>query len=273
MLRYDPYDSQARLIQATAPGAAADQQLQALRLAIRNTCVNPNFAQGFTQFSQDPTARPLMGRWMADADAALRLPEPARWSDPLALETLRIAVVVAGQQGRFAEAKERATQAATLLKHLAADPWRNRPEAVEIEVYLDQAWFVWLSQPEAMRDLADALERYLRDQPEQSVGTYSRRMAGHFLAMLRLAQGQLDDANRALYLADPMIRPEAMQRLKGLGYARLVTLRSARVPPREAQTWASLGTALLGEAAWKQAVEAAASRGAAPWWLGVMAAE
>jgi len=270
-LRYDPYDYEARLTQASYPGTTASEQMQAARLAIRNTCINPNFARMMGQVAQDPAAADQMARWMADAARALQQPEPARWPDPLALESLRIAVVLAGRQGRLTEALELAGQAVALARHLAGDPWRNRPEEVVTEVYLDHAWFHWLLQPEEMQQNLEALHAHLLRLPEPSKGSFSRMMTGQFVAMLWLAHDQPARAEQALRMGDPAARPETIQTSMGLACARLVALAGSRPWPQREKTWSDRGIALLGQDGWRRAVEAARLRGLAPWWFGVLA--
>jgi hypothetical protein len=272
-LASDPYDLKARLMQASYPAATAAEQMQAARFAIRNASIAPVIARLVAQAAPDPAAQQLQSRWMTDAAAALQQNDPAKWVDPLALESLRLAVLIAGLQNQVAAAQEYANQAAALLKQLAADPLRNRLETVEVEVHLDQAWFGWLLRPEGAGEQAETLERHMRGLSSGVVGTYSHKMAGQFVAMLRLSQGQPDEASRALHMIDRTMPRANVERMKGLAYARLVPLVGSRTPAAQVQAWSQQGRFLLGEAGWRQAVEAAGARGAAPWWFGVLVQE
>jgi hypothetical protein len=269
-LHYDPYDSWARMAQASYPDAKPADQLQAVRFAIRNDCINPSVARSVAQAAEDREAGQLLNSWLTDAKQALRQPEPARWADPLSAESLRLAVVLAGERGQPAEALDLAGQAAALLKYLSTDSRRSRVETVDMEVYLDLAWFEWLLEPKASPDCVQSLEKHLWELSAGCQDTYSFRMAVQFVTMLRLSQDRVDDARRALYLGNQAIQPQVVRRSLGVAYARLVALAGPRASPKQVQMWTRRGSALLGEVAWKQVLAGASSGRDVAWWSGVL---
>ena len=273
-VRYDPYDREARLVQASMPGVTPTEQMQFLRLAIRNVSITGHIAHMISQAAQEPASQQLLTQWMAHAEQALQQPDPAAWSDPLSLESLRIAVVLAGHQGKPADAYGLANKAATLCRYLSADPYRHRLETVEMEVYLDQTWFGWLLRPDAARANLAVLESHLRDLVRGPTESFSEKMAAQFAAMLWLSQGPDADNGKkamlALYMSNPSADGPVLRRMTALAYARLVALVGPRVPPAQAEAWTREGRRLLGENLWNQVVHAAAAQGPAPWWFGIL---
>lgn len=269
-LQYDPYSAEARMLLASQRGVGGLEQLRLLRPALRNASVNPRLARMIVEAAQDGSSQPQLTEWMTAAQAALWQKDPARWSDPLALETLRLLTVVAAQQGRLAEAQERSNQAMSLVEALASDAWRNRLETVQMEVVLDMAWFGWLNQPEEAQRHARALDAYLAGQWTGATDTFSQRMAAQLAAILWLSQGSVERARQALFRSDPTIRPETMKMQEAQAWARLVSLMESRVAPATAEMWARHGRQLLGDAGWQRSLELSRARGAAPWWFGVL---
>ncbi len=104
MTQYDPYEREAHLLETFMPDATPVSQIESIRLAMRNACVMPTLASKAVQAGQDPSVQRLLDEWMKGVRQALGEPDPAKWSDPLALETLRLRVVLAGQRGDSAEA-------------------------------------------------------------------------------------------------------------------------------------------------------------------------
>lgn len=268
--QYDPYDQQARLVQAGLPQASPVEQLQALRLGMRNACVTGLLAEKVTRVLADPAAQKMLSDWMEGTRQALQQREPAQWSDPLALETLRIAIVTAGQQGRSAEACELSNQAAALVECLATDPQRRRLETVEMEVYLDQAWFSWLTRPDTARRCLSQLDGHLMELVKGPAGSFSETMAAQFAGMLWLSMDRQSEAGYLIHKGSPGSSKEVLRRMMGLGYARLITLAGSHAGPEQIQMWSTRGKKALGEDLWKQVLEASASHAAMPWWSGVL---
>lgn len=225
------------------------------------------------QAASDAAGQELISQWVNEARQAMQQPNPAQWPDPLVLEGLRIAILSAGQQGKTVEALELSNQAADLLKRLSSDPWRSRLESVEMEVYLDQAWFGWLAQPTAASSVRQTLARHLQDQPEGVEDSFSQSTAAQLAAMLWLSEGQADEANQVLFRSDPTIDPRALQQMQGAAYARLLALLGSKVDPAIATGWTTRGKQAIGEGLWPKAMEVANSRGQAPWWQGVLRSE
>ncbi len=270
MTQYDPYEREARLLETFAPGATPVSQMESIRLAMRNACVMSTLARKAAEVGQDPSVQPLLDKWMKGARQALAEPDPSKWSDPLAPETLRLQVVLAGQRGDDREALTFANQAATLLGYLADDPWHNRLETVEMEVYLDQAWFGWLTEPQTPAKFLAPLERQLRTLVRGPAETYSEQMAAQFAGLLWLSLDRQDKAAFDVYTSQPGSSWPVLIRRFGLGYARLVTLVGSRVPAETNEMWITRGKKALGDGGpWTAALDQA-RRVAAPWWFGVM---
>jgi hypothetical protein len=305
----DPYDREGLLVLASRTDKSADR-LTMLRAALRNEEVVPPLAPMIAAAAQDPAAQPLLRQWLADADKALLLAEPAQWPDPLALESYRLAIIVHAEQGDIAKAAELADKAAILCRSLEQDVHRRRREAVELETYLDQAWFSWLIRPEASRSLraslGDRSSRLIHGEAE----SFSARMSLQFLAMLHLVDDKPAEALRALLVSHGAAASrEQMTQLMGMAYARLVATYQAQpsttqpavqpvstqpasvqsVPPAnpaestnpfagdsaaspQITHWTGQGKRILGQKGWTQALQAAAQK-PAPWWHGVLAVD
>jgi hypothetical protein len=297
----DPYDREGLLILADRAANPADR-LAMLRASLRNEEVIAPLAEMIAAVAQDPAAQPVLRQWLADADKALLLADPAQWPDPLALESYRLVVIVHGERGEMAQAAAFASKAAVLCKSLEQDVRRRRREAVELETYLDQAWFGWLMRPEASRSLRAALDERSSALISGEAESFSARMTMQFLAMLHLVDDKQGDAFRALLVSQgATAQREMMGRMMGTAYARLVaacqtqpattepaaTRPAPTTSPAEARgplasgapsasqvaNWVGQGKRILGAKAWAEALESAAAHRSDPWWRGVLAAE
>ena len=81
----DPFDREGLLILADR-AANAGEKLKILRAALRNEEVIAPLATMIAATAQDPVAQEVLRQWLADADKALAVVDPAQWPDPLALE-------------------------------------------------------------------------------------------------------------------------------------------------------------------------------------------
>jgi hypothetical protein len=230
--KIDPYDREALLVLATRTPDAADK-LRYMRASLRNQEVVAVLARQIAATAAEPAGRQTLARWLADADKALVLPEADQWPDPLALESYRVAVVVYAEAGRIAQAARAAGKAATLCEYLERDPWRRRPESVELETYLDQAWFSWLNRPQAERSIQAILDAHGRELIYGEAETYSAQMTLQFLAMLRLIDGRQGEALKDLLASEGAeASRQIMRRLLGLAYARLTATLDAATAGR-----------------------------------------
>lgn len=282
MLRYDPYDGQTRMMQAEDPEAPATRRAQALRLAIRNECITQETVAAIVKVAKDAAVGEELMRIVTlaqtetDRESGLGTrpssvgQQGPGVADPLALESLRLGIVLAGQAEDFEEALRLSDEAAALCSKLSTDPWRDRLETVHIEVYLDQAWFGWLVDPSTAAARLATLEVRFKDLVRGPAQSFSEAMAGQFLAMLYLSQEQPKTAAWALYMSDPVIQRQAVKEQGARAYARLVALAGTRVPPAQVQAWATHGANLMGKDAWQQALATFVSRGPIPWWQGVL---
>lgn len=306
----DPYDREALLALAHRSQKPAER-LTMLRAALRNEEIIPPLAPMIAAAAQDPAAESLLGQWLADADKALTLPDPGEWPDPLALESYRLAIIVHAERGEIARAAELADKAALLCKSLEQDVHRRRREAVELETYLDQAWFGWLTRPGASRSLRTSLDECSRRLIHGEAESFSARMALQFLAMLHLVDDKPSSALRALLISQGAAASrEQMAMLMGMAYARLVATHQAQPSPTSqpaaeststqpavAQSmpsadsarpvsalaaddasaaqvahWTGQGKRILGQQGWERALQLAAEK-PIPWWHGVVALE
>jgi len=269
-LRIDPYEPQARLVMA---GRAEDawQRLQQLRLAIRNAPIDADLAGQIVEALSDAAVQDLWQKWLAAAQEALTQVDPAEWSDPLALETLRMAVLAHAESGRIANAAEAAEQAAVLCRRLERDSWRRRPEMVELETYMHEAWFGWLNRPSSWRRYLALLAARIDALVRERVRHPTARASLQFLAILQLAAGRQRQAEGSLLLAEGLPAPVLLpRRLVGLCYARLIQVMNPVASAGQLEIWSKRSRKLLGEETWEQIRTALA--GAAPrgWWQGVL---
>lgn len=226
--RVDPYSREALLVLASRMDKPADR-LPLLRASLRNEDVIGPLARMIASDVQDPAGWQVLQQWLAEADKALPLTDPAAWPDPLSLETYRMAVIVYGERGDLPAAAAMAERAAVLCGYLERDVRRRRPEAVELETYLDRAWFGWMSRPEAQRPLRAQLEEQADVLIAGEPSNFSGRMALQLLAMLRLTEDKQREAFRDLLVVEgAAARRQTVSRLMGLAYARLVAIAQAR---------------------------------------------
>lgn len=301
----DPYEREGLLVLASR-AEDPSKKLEYLRASLRNEEVIGPLARMIAAAAQEPAGEQTLQQWLVQADKALGLPDVNQWPDPLALETYRVAVVVHGEKGEVRQAAQLAERAATLCKYLQQEVRQRRREAVELEVYLDQAWFGWLSRPGAGRSLQAMLNERADDLIYGEAENYSGRMVMQFLAMLRLADGKQNEAAKDLLIAGgPTMRREELGQLLGLAYARLIAMGNPTVSANSAPAtqagetterqgagdrlegtangneltakqlaeWNRQGRYLLGDKNWPKAVELAGAHKGDPWWRGVLAAE
>jgi O-antigen ligase len=292
----DPYDREALLVLASQAKDPAEK-IRFLRASLRNDVVIAPLAQMIAAAAADPACQPVLAQWQAEADKALTLADPAQWPDPLALETYRLAVIVHGDRGEVAKAAHAADCAAILCRRLVPDVRRRRLEAVELETYLDQAWFRWLIWPESGRRLQAMLDEQSRDLIYGEAENFGARMTLQFLAILRLRNDKLRDALRDLLIGEGSTGTrQNIDRLLGLTYARLVATfgpagtsqptssaaaasqsegESVDAAPtaRQLTAWLQRGKRLLGEPAWSEALDRFRAHRMDPWWRGVLRIE
>ena len=292
----DPYEREALLVLASQASDPADK-LKFLRASLRNAVVIVPVAQMIVAAAEEPAGRQILAQWTADADKALPLADPGQWPDPLALETFRLAVIVHGERGQVALAARAADKAAALCTHLQQDVRQRRLEAVELETYLDQAWFGWLNRPQAGRSLQAMLDEQNRKLIYGEAESFSARMTLQFLAMLQLLNDKQSEAVRDLLVSEgSAAQRDTVSRLLGLAYARLVVtfgppadsqpattqdaapqqdgpLAGGEPTARQLAGWTRQGKWLLGEKNWSLALEQSRAHKTDPWWHGVLMPE
>lgn len=270
LLRYDPYDYEACLTLAEDPQASVRQRLPFVRLAMRNASVTGPLAQVAMRVVQAPAAQEQLAAWVADARKGAAASQPVQSSDPLALESLRLAIVVAAEQGRNDLARDLSVQASHLLDDQADDPTFNRTAAVLAEVDLDRLWFGWLVDPSIGPAALTKLEALLSRLPYSAGHASSQRMAAQFAAVLYLRENRFEQASHALYISDPTMQWPQLTRMAGLANARLVAIMASSAGPTEVDFWSRRGVELLGADGWQQALSEASRVGKSPWWYGVL---
>ncbi len=110
-----------------------------------------------------------------------------------------------------------------------------------MEVYLDQAWFGWLDDPQVPRKFLQPLEQQLAMLVRGPAETYSEQMAAQFAGLLWLSLDRQDKAALDMYISAPGSSWPVLIHQFGLGYARLVTLAGSRVSPATNQMWIARG--------------------------------
>ncbi len=264
--RVDPYDREALLVLASHMDKPAER-LPLLRASLRNEGVIGPLARMIAAAVQDPGAWQVLQQWLAEADKALAMTDPAMWPDPLSLETYRMAAIVYGERGDLAVAAAMSDRAAALCGYLEQDVRRRRLESVELETYLDRAWFGWMNRSESQRVLRAELEAKADALIAGEAGSFSARMVLQVLAMLRLAEDKQREAFRDLLVSEgAAAQRQTVSRLMGQAYARLVAIAQGRAAGRQAAaTQGGAGTAgsqpvsaQAGEGAGSQPVSAQA---------------